>query len=182
MTYVDIYGVVYTVVYLKYDGHILDLLKQEKFRDIQVSVASTYGLYIASAILYLDPWHMRVSFIQYMLWPPSSINILMIYAFTNTYDVSWGTKGDTGIVADLEQAKVEKKGNVEHAMLKLRESKEDREIGHMAFCCYYPKDRDALKPVGRDAKTKREDQNKTLQIILALWMCSDALLAPVISL
>ncbi|CAG8668619.1 13960_t:CDS:1, partial [Racocetra fulgida] len=32
--------------------------------------------------------------IQYILLVPSYVNILMIYAFCNTHDVSWGTKGD----------------------------------------------------------------------------------------
>lgn len=67
MTYVVIYGVVYTAVYLKYDGHVLGLPKQGKNCDIRVSEASTYGLYIASAILYLDPWHTLTSLIQSML-------------------------------------------------------------------------------------------------------------------
>jgi len=38
---------------------------------------------------------MFTSFIQYMLLLPSFVNILMVYAFCNTHDVSWGTKGST---------------------------------------------------------------------------------------
>ena len=33
-------------------------------------------------------------FIQYLLLTPTYINILNVYAFCNTHDISWGTKGD----------------------------------------------------------------------------------------
>lgn len=33
-------------------------------------------------------------FIQYLLLTPTYINVLNVYAFCNTHDVSWGTKGD----------------------------------------------------------------------------------------
>jgi chitin synthase len=36
------------------------------------------------------------SFIQYLFFLPSFTNVLMVYAFCNLHDVSWGTKGDTG--------------------------------------------------------------------------------------
>ncbi|CAG8763535.1 43199_t:CDS:2 [Gigaspora margarita] len=37
---------------------------------------------------------MLSSLVQYLLLIPSYVNILIIYAFCNTHDVSWGTKGD----------------------------------------------------------------------------------------
>jgi hypothetical protein len=74
-------------------------------------IQATYGLYLISSILFLDPWHMLTSFIQYLLLLPSYVNILLIYAFCNLHDVSWGTKGDNGSSKDLGQAKkVEKDG------------------------------------------------------------------------
>lgn len=33
-------------------------------------------------------------FIQYLLLTPTYINILNVYAFCNTHDITWGTKGD----------------------------------------------------------------------------------------
>jgi chitin synthase len=54
---------------------------------------------------------MITSFVQYLLLLPSYVNILLIYAFCNLHDVSWGTKGDNGASKDLGQAKkVEKDG------------------------------------------------------------------------
>ncbi|KAJ3304147.1 Chitin synthase, class 2, partial [Blyttiomyces sp. JEL0837] len=65
------------------------------FRDMCVSVLSTYGLYIFSSILHLDPWHLITCLAQYVLMIPSFVNVIMIYAFCNLHDVSWGTKGIT---------------------------------------------------------------------------------------
>ncbi|KAI7860439.1 chitin synthase 1 [Circinella umbellata] len=77
------------------------LLNRPEFRNVIISMASTYGLYILSSLLYLDPWHMITSFIQYLLLLPTYVNILNVYAFCNTHDVSWGTKGDNALPMDL---------------------------------------------------------------------------------
>src|SRR5277367_5237709 len=87
------------------------------FRDLIVSTASTYGLYLFSSIFFFDFLHMFTSFIQYLLLSPSYVNILYIpcvlhlmnsnvYAFCNTHDVSWGTKGDNTMKTDLGVVKV----------------------------------------------------------------------------
>ena len=60
---------------------------------VLVALVSTYGIYFVASFLYLDPWHMFTSSWAYFLGMPSSINILMVYAFCNWHDVSWGTKG-----------------------------------------------------------------------------------------
>jgi chitin synthase len=60
---------------------------------IVIALASTFGVYIIASILYLDPWHLLTSFLQYLLMATSYINILNVYAFCNWHDVSWGTKG-----------------------------------------------------------------------------------------
>jgi chitin synthase len=60
---------------------------------IVIAIASTFGVYILASIIYLDPWHLVTSSIQYLLMATSYINILNVYAFCNWHDVSWGTKG-----------------------------------------------------------------------------------------
>lgn len=60
---------------------------------ILLALAATFGLYFVASFLYLDPWHMFTSFGQYMFLQSSYINVLMVYAFSNWHDVSWGTKG-----------------------------------------------------------------------------------------
>lgn len=74
--------------------------------NIVLSMLSTVGLYFYTSFLYLDPWHMFTSSIQYFLLLPSYICTLQVYAFCNTHDVTWGTKGDNVINTDLGAAKV----------------------------------------------------------------------------
>ena len=64
------------------------------FRTLILSMVATYVLYFVASILFLDPWHMFTSFVQYLLMTPTYINILNVYAFCNTHDITWGTKGD----------------------------------------------------------------------------------------
>jgi chitin synthase len=76
-----------------------------------IALAATFGLYFVGSFLYLDPWHMLTSFFQYLLLMPSFINVLMIYAFSNWHDVSWGTKGsDKADVLPSAQTKKDEKG------------------------------------------------------------------------
>lgn len=60
---------------------------------IIIALVSTFGLYFIASFMYLDPWHMFHSFLQYLLLAPSYMNVLNVYAFCNWHDVSWGTKG-----------------------------------------------------------------------------------------
>ncbi|CAI2167449.1 17560_t:CDS:2 [Funneliformis geosporum] len=78
------------------------IINDSTFRNIILSVISTYGLYFAASFLFFEPWHMFSSFIQYLLLVPFYINILNVYAFCNVHDVSWGTKGDTSVKQDLD--------------------------------------------------------------------------------
>jgi chitin synthase len=76
-------------------GFSVDLLfKNQLFFTLIISMASTWLLYLVASILFLDPWHMITSFIQYLLLTPTYLNILNVYAFCNTHDITWGTKGD----------------------------------------------------------------------------------------
>lgn len=78
------------------DGfNVTDLFKNTVFSTLIVSMCSTYLLWFVVSILFFDPWHMFTSFIQYLLMTPTYINILNVYAFCNTHDITWGTKGDT---------------------------------------------------------------------------------------
>ncbi|KAF2250031.1 glycosyltransferase family 2 protein [Trematosphaeria pertusa] len=73
---------------------VSDIFKDKIFFTLIVSLASTYAMWLIVSILFLDPWHMFTSFIQYLLMTPTYINILNVYAFCNTHDITWGTKGD----------------------------------------------------------------------------------------
>lgn len=70
------------------------LFTNSLFRTLIVSMCATWLLYLFASILFLDPWHMVTCFFQYLLLTPTYINILNVYAFCNTHDITWGTKGD----------------------------------------------------------------------------------------
>jgi chitin synthase len=71
-----------------------DIIKNQIFYTLIISLASTYLLWFVVSFLFFDPWHMFTSFLQYLLLTPTYINILNVYAFCNTHDITWGTKGD----------------------------------------------------------------------------------------
>jgi len=60
---------------------------------VLVTCGAVFGVYYVTAFLYLDPWHMFISYPQYLFVPSSYTNILNVYAFSNWHDISWGTKG-----------------------------------------------------------------------------------------
>jgi chitin synthase len=70
------------------------IIKNQIFYTLIISLASTYVLWFVVSFLFFDPWHMFTSFMQYLLLTPTYINILNVYAFCNTHDITWGTKGD----------------------------------------------------------------------------------------
>ncbi|QSZ30245.1 hypothetical protein DSL72_004767 [Monilinia vaccinii-corymbosi] len=71
------------------------------FTNLVLSICSTIGLYFIMSFLYLDPWHMFTSSASYFALLPSYICTLQVYAFCNTHDVTWGTKGDNVMSTDL---------------------------------------------------------------------------------
>ena len=77
----------------KDDFKVTMIFTNQKFRDLVVSMVSTYILYFVGAFLYGQPSFMFTSFVQYVLLSPTYINVLNIYSFCNIHDVSWGTKG-----------------------------------------------------------------------------------------
>lgn len=80
--------------YQKFTASIgLKFLKNAKFRDLTVSLASTYALYIIGSLIFLDVFHLFSCTLQYILLSPAYINVLSIFAFCNMNDISWGTKG-----------------------------------------------------------------------------------------
>ncbi|KAJ5726167.1 chitin synthase I [Penicillium malachiteum] len=73
---------------------VSQLFTNKTFFSIIVSLGTTYVMWFVASFIFLDPWHMFTSFIQYILLTPTYINVLNIYAFCNTHDITWGTKGD----------------------------------------------------------------------------------------
>jgi len=80
------------------DGKITggEIFSNRVFRDLIVSMGSTYIIYFLTSFLYLEPYHMFTSILQYLFLSPAYINVLNVYAFCNVHDISWGTKGLEG--------------------------------------------------------------------------------------
>jgi chitin synthase len=108
MMFAAIYLAVHTVTQLlhdhKDDFSAIMVFTNQKFRDLVVSVVSTYILYFVGAFLYGEPSFMVTSFAQYVLLSPTYVNVLNIYAFANIHDVSWGNR-DVPQAKDLGAAK-----------------------------------------------------------------------------
>ena len=88
------------------------IFKNSQFFSLIVSLLSTYVLWIVASLLCFDPWHMFTCFLQYIVLTPTYINVLNIYAFCNTHDITWGTKGDDK-AEKLPSANVKADGKVD---------------------------------------------------------------------
>ncbi|GAA5825607.1 hypothetical protein JCM3770_004760 [Rhodotorula araucariae] len=83
-----------------------DIFTNATFRNIVISLLSTYALYLVSSLMFFDPAHMFTSFLQYLLLSPSFTNILNVYSFANLDDVSWGNRPEEPPANDLGTAAV----------------------------------------------------------------------------
>lgn len=111
--FISVKSIIYTLC--STHGHITAsfVFHNSLFRDLVVSLMSTYALYVVSSFLFLEPWHIFTSSLQYLLITPSYINVLNVYAFCNLHDISWGTKGDDKLKDDLGQARIKNDYEVE---------------------------------------------------------------------
>ncbi|KAI8876578.1 glycosyltransferase family 2 protein [Backusella circina FSU 941] len=156
------------------DGQFIQMLGQSTFRNIIISLCATYVMYFVSSFMFFDPWHMFTSFIQYILLSPSYTNVLNIYAFCNTHDVSWGTKGDNTVATDLGVVKAKKDGSGELAV-EVDVPVEEKDI-NAAYTDHYNELKKSVVPEKshRDAKTKQEDYYRSFRTRLVLsWIISN---------
>ena len=145
---------------------------------ILVALVTIYGLYFIASFMYLDPWHMFHSFPYYMLLMSTYINILMVYAFNNWHDVSWGTKGSDANEA-LPSAAVSKGEKDEAVVEEIEKPQEDIDQQFEQTV------RRALAPYKVDEKPEPkdlEDSYKSFRTMLVVsWLFSNCLLAVVIT-
>ncbi|KZV84311.1 chitin synthase [Exidia glandulosa HHB12029] len=144
------------------------------FRDIVISLAATYGLYFISSFLHFEPWHMFTSFLQYMFWLPSYVNILMTYAMCNLHDVTWGTKGDNGSAKDLGGAKKVKDANGKEVLeVEALTNREDVETLWQASRVAL-RNKPPPEKEHRDAATKQadHDRNSRTNVVVA-WIVTN---------
>ncbi|KAM0752335.1 hypothetical protein T439DRAFT_324414 [Meredithblackwellia eburnea MCA 4105] len=112
----------FAAVYVVYSGiagavaahelSVINIFANCIYRDMVISIASTYGLYYFASFISLQPWHMFTCFLQYLLMAASYINVINVYAFCNVQDVTWGNRPEEK-AAGGAAAKVSSKNTVE---------------------------------------------------------------------
>lgn len=145
---------------------------------IILALLATYGLYFVASFMYLDPWHMFTSFGQYLLLMSSYVNILLVYAYSNWHDVSWGTKGSDKAEA-LPSATTQK---VDGKAAVIEEIDKPQEDIDSQFEQTVKRALRPFVPVVEDDKKTLEDSYKSFRTkLLISWMFSNALLAVAIT-
>ncbi|ATY66192.1 class 2 chitin synthase [Cordyceps militaris] len=147
------------------------------FTNLIVSLTSTVGLYILMSLVYLDPWHMMTSSLQYFMLLPSYICTLQVYAFCNTHDITWGTKGDNVIKTDLGGA-VGKGQTVE---LEMPSEQLDIDSGYDEALRNL-RDRVAVaKPSISDSQLQEDYYKSVRTYMVVTWMVANGILAMAVS-
>lgn len=142
-----------------------------------LSVLSTFGLYFFMSFLYFEPWHMFTSILQYFILLPSYICTLQVYAFCNTHDVTWGTKGDNVMKTDLGGA-VGKGSTVE---LEMPSEQLDIDSGYDEALRNL-RDRVEVPSSPPSEGQMQEDYYKSVRTyMVSSWMIANAVLAMVVS-
>ncbi|EIW67717.1 hypothetical protein TREMEDRAFT_11732, partial [Tremella mesenterica DSM 1558] len=157
---------------------------QPIFARMVVSLASTYGIFIVSSILALDPWHLITCFAQYILFSPSELPFppMFQYAYSNLHDLSWGTKGADSQAIDLGAVQ----GIGRHVEVELVSAQQDIDVAYQDALDNIRLKR-ARVDVDENAPKKDQSEQRQKDIyanfrtnLLLCWSLSNALLASVI--
>nr|prf chitin synthase [Aspergillus nidulans] len=154
------------------------LFTNSTFFSIIVSLGSTYVMWFIASIIFMDPWHMFTCFIQYILLTPTYINVLNIYAFCNTHDITWGTKGDDK-AEKLPSANLKPGGKVD---VNIPQDDGDLnaqyEAGVMTFAQKPPKE---IKTISEEERQADYYKGFRSSVVLVWVFCNFALGAVVLS-
>lgn len=146
--------------------------------NIVISLLSTVGLYFYSSFLYLDPWHMFTSSLQYFLLLPSYICTLQVYAFCNTHDVTWGTKGDNRINTDLGTARIINGSVVE---VEMPSEQLDIDSGYDAALRNLRDRLEVPSPPPSEAQLQEDYYRAVRTYMVSVWMVANVILAMAVS-
>lgn len=150
------------------------------FTNLIVSMASTIGLYFLMSFLYLDPWHMFTSAAQYFLLLPSYICTLQVYAFCNTHDVTWGTKGDNVIRTDLGGA-IGKGGSGSTVELEMPSEQLDIDSGYDEALRNLRDRVEVSEPLVSEAQMQEDYYKSVRTYMVVVWMIANGILAMAVS-
>lgn len=172
------FAALYIVISQLKNPHTSLTIGNNIFTNLIVSTGSTVGLYFLMSFLYLDPWHMFTSSAQYFALLPSYICTLQVYAFCNTHDVTWGTKGDNVIHIDLGAA-VSGKGNT--VELEMPSEQLDIDSGYDEALRNL-RDRLEVSRQGTSEAQQQEDYYRAVRTyMVVVWMVANAVLAMAVS-
>ncbi|XMA10606.1 hypothetical protein WAI453_003397 [Rhynchosporium graminicola] len=151
------------------------------FTNLFVSTASTIGLYFLMSILYLDPWHMFTSSAQYFILLPSYICTLQVYAFCNTHDISWGTKGDNVIHTDLGAATGHGSKSSTTVELEMPSEQLDIDSGYDEALRNLRDRLEVPQPATSEAQQQEDYYKSVRTYMVVLWLVANAILAMAVS-
>ncbi|PLB50580.1 chitin synthase B [Aspergillus steynii IBT 23096] len=146
--------------------------------NIVISMLSTIGLYFFSSFLYLDPWHMFTSSAQYFALMPSYVCTLQIYAFCNTHDVTWGTKGDNVVNTDLGTAKIINGSIVE---VEMPSEQLDIDSGYDAALRNLRDRLEVPEPPTPESQLQEDYYRAVRTYMVSIWMIANLILAMAVS-
>ncbi|KAF7947512.1 hypothetical protein EAE96_008599 [Botrytis aclada] len=172
-----LFSTIYIVYREVHDNAKSLVLGNNLFTNLVVSLCSTIGLYFLMSFLYLDPWHMFTSSGSYFALLPSYICTLQVYAFCNTHDVTWGTKGDNVMSNDLGAAS----GKGQTVELEMPSEQLDIDSGYDEALRNL---RDRLEvPVPPISESQQqEDYYKSVRTYMVLvWMIANGILSMAVS-
>jgi chitin synthase len=169
---------IYIVVFQLKDPKAEKSIGNNTFTNLIISSATTIGLYFLMSFMYLDPWHMFTSSAQYFALLPSYIATLQVYAFCNTHDITWGTKGDNVAKTDLGDAKA-KTGNV--VELEMPSEQLDIDSGYDEALRNL-RDRVEVPESPISESQQQEDYYRAVRTyMVVVWLISNAILAMAVS-
>lgn len=149
------------------------------FTNLVVSSGSTIGVYFLMSILYCDPWHLATSSLQYFMMLPSYICTLQVYAFCNTHDVSWGTKGDNAVSSDLGAAV--SSGNKNTVELEMPSEQLDIDSGYDEALRNLRDRLEVAEAPITEAQIKEDYYRAVRTYVVVVWMVANAVLAMTIT-
>jgi chitin synthase len=151
------------------------------FTNLIVSMISTIGLYFLMSFLYLDPWHMFTSSAQYFALLPSYICTLQVYAFCNTHDVTWGTKGDNVIYTDLGAAKTVGSAGGGVVEVEMPSEQLDIDSGYDEALRNLRDRLEVAKPEISEGQQQEDYYRAVRTYMVAIWLIANAILAMAVS-
>lgn len=170
---------VWIIVYQLKDAGSDKAIGNNVFTNLIVSTLSTIGLYFLMSFMYLDPWHMFTSSGQYFALLPSYICTLQVYAFCNTHDITWGTKGDNVAKTDLGDAKAKSGSNV--VELEMPSEQLDIDSGYDEALRNLRDRVEVPEPPISESQQQEDYYRAVRTYMVIIWLVSNAILAMSVS-